>query len=400
MGLGWTLAESGAYHIPWSVALSERQERVLDLVLDRLSLLPATGPLRERLEQCLASVCQQERIRRDESWSGRVLFLAEKQAEGTGFFSHLLADDAVEEIAVSGIHAPVRVFVRGNGWQDTNAVITSAEFAVAAVNAMARPLGRRLTVRGPRLSAVLSDGSRLYACAAPLTPDGIQVSLRKFRKKPFSVRELVDAGFLLPIQAAFFSLALSSDAGLLVCGNTGSGKTTFLNAVFSFVPPRERVVLVEDVPELRLPHRHQARLLAGKGGIGPLVADTLRMRPDRLVVGEVRFAHEASALMDVLLSGSAKGAYATFHAQSAHHALSRLLFLGVSPMDLDALDLLVVLRRFSDAKTGTERRRLVELCAILDGKPVPVFCGKNVNPVFFRTAAFQKIAQSHGVDAA
>ncbi len=400
MALGWTLVESGAYRIPWDVGLSGRESVLLDAVLDAFALLPAEGPLKARLEACLVRVCRARRIRMDASWSERLLFLAERQAEGTGFFSHLLADDSVEEIAVSGVGAPVRVFVCGAGWKDTNAVVLLTDFAVSAVNALARPLGRRLTLRQPRLSAVLADGSRLHACAAPLTPDGIQISLRKFRKKPFTVAELVSCGFLSAQQAAFFSLALGSDAGLLVCGNTGSGKTTFLNALFDFVPPSERIVLVEDVPELRLRHAHQARLLASKGGLSALVADTLRMRPDRLVVGEVRTAAEASALMDALLSGSAKGAYATFHGQDAAHALSRLLFFGIAPLDLDALDLVAVLRRYSDAKTGKERRALLEVCAVRNAAAVPVFRGNKPNPAFFGTAAFLKIAQSHGLDAA
>ena len=134
----------------------------------------------------------------------------------------------------------------------------------------------------------------------------------------------------------------------MISGNTASGKTTTLNALFSFVPANERVLIAEETPEIMIPHAHQMRLVASREmgiGLKDLVYDTLRMRPDRMIVGEVRSREEAGALFDVLLAGQARGCYATFHAQSAEEARSRFRHLGVNPEDLSSLDCIVVQRR-------------------------------------------------------
>ena len=399
MGLGWTLALDGQYRVPWNVDLPERQRVLLDQLLASYAGPPSGQSVSEYVKQLLVRLCRLERVRYDESWAGPLCALALANLDGYGVLSYLLQDDQLEEIAVTGVNEPVYVYGRDVGWQATNAVLTDLDFAVQIVNRMAQPLGRRLTSRQPRLSAVLPDGSRLHACMAPVALSGIQISLRKFRKVPFSMRELVQSGFLSAPVAAFLQLALPADCSLLVAGNTGSGKTTFLNALSEFVPRHERVVVLEDAPELRWPHRHQARLLSGETPLGSLLADTLRMRPDRIIVGEVRTSPEASALFDVLLSGQAKGAFATFHAESASDALSRLEFMGVRAQDLDALQLVGVLQRYTSVRDGCEKRALVELSAVHRGRAVPVLDGRGkLLPDFFQTRAALRMQRGHGMD--
>ena len=400
MGLGWTLTAEGQYRVPWSVDLSERQQGLLDQVLASYAG-PAPGQsVLEYVRQLLTRLCRFERVRYDKAWAEPLCALAMANLDGYGVLSYLLQVDQLEEIAVVGLNVPIYVYDRKSGWQTTNAVLTDLDFAIQCVNRMAQPLGRRLTSRQPRLSAVLPDGSRLHACMAPVALSGIQISLRKFRKEPFSMRELVQSGFLSAPVAAFLQLALPSDCSLLVAGNTGSGKTTLLNALSEFVPLHERVVVLEDAPELRWPHCHQARLLSGGTPLSSLLADTLRMRPGRIIVGEVRTATEASALFDVLLSGQAKGAFATFHAESAADALSRLQSMGVRTLDLDALQLVCVLQRYTSVRDGCEKRALVELSAVHQGLAVPVLDGRGkVHPDFFQTRAASRMQRGHSMDA-
>lgn len=396
MGLGWTLRDDGPYRIVLSLPQG-RSAALLDAVLDSYAGPAAGQSVADAVRALMVQQCRLRRIRYDPAWAEPLCALALANLEGFGVLSYLLQDEGLEEIAVTGVNEPVFVYGRDVGWQATNAVLTDLDFAVQIVNRMAQPLGRRLTARQPRLSAVLQDGSRLHACIAPVALSGIQISLRKFRKDPFGMQELVGRGFLQPHAAAFLQRALPADCSLLVAGNTGSGKTTFLNALSEFVPDSERIVMLEDAPELRWPHhRHQVRLLTGTHALSALLADTLRMRPDRLVVGEVRTAPEASALFDVLLSGQAKGAYATFHADSAQDALSRLQFMGVRQADLDALQLVAVLQRFTDVSSGLERRAVTELCAVHHGMAVPVLdaAGK-VAADFWATRAAARMRRSH-----
>ncbi|MBI2445363.1 CpaF family protein [Candidatus Micrarchaeota archaeon] len=399
MGLGWTLRDDGQYRISWNLPQG-RQAEALDAVLDAYCG-PATGQsVADAVRDLMQQLCQSRRIRYDAAWAEPLCELALANLEGFGVLSYLLQDDQLEEIAVTGLDVPIYVYDRTVGWQSTNAALTDLDFAIQCVNRMAQPLGRRLTARQPRLSAVLPDGSRLHACIAPVALSGIQISLRKFRKEPYNLRELVAGGFLSPEAAAFFQWALPADCSLLVAGNTGSGKTTLLNALSGLIPKHERIVLLEDAPELRWPHSHQVRLLCGETPLSSLLVDTLRMRPDRIVVGEVRTAAEAAGLFDVLLSGQAKGAFATFHADSAADALSRLQFMGVRPADLDALQLITVLKRYTVLPDGFERRALMELCAVHQGHAVPVLDARGkLSADFCHTRAFARMRRSHGLTA-
>jgi flagellar protein FlaI len=168
---------------------------------------------------------------------------------------------------------------------------------------------------------------------------------------------------------------MQCDCSLLIAGNTASGKTTTLNALFSFIPSNERVIITEETPEINLPHKHQMRLVANRDmgiTLKDLVYDTLRMRPDRMVVGEVRNKEETEALFDVLLAGQARGSYATFHAQSAHEALSRLQSFGVRKEDLGSIDCIMVQRRMlmydAEKRKNSEVRRVVEIAEVTGGR--------------------------------
>lgn len=370
VGLGWKFVDGGRYKVRFP-RLSAGEERLACWLLERLVDEPVAE---ERLLALLKKVCVEKGLIVEKASGFRVLEVVKSAAFGFGVFDALLADDGLEEVSVVSVNSPIRVYVRKQGWRECDCVISSEDFLLSTINKMARPLGRRITSQHPRLNAVLPDGSRLHALVSPVALNGVELTLRKFKRDPLSVADFISSGTVSARAAAFLWLVMESDVSVMIAGNTGSGKTSFLNALFSFVPLGERVILVEESPELNIPHEHKVRLVASREsgvGLGDLVVDTLRMRPDRVVVGEVRSREEVAALFDSLLAGQAKGCYSTFHADSAGEALSRLKWLGVPEENLSALDLVVVLKRLS--APGREERRVLELCEVSGASAVPLF---------------------------
>jgi Flp pilus assembly CpaF family ATPase len=329
---------------------------------------PAESDVRGRLLEILEEICEEGGLLLGRDSVERILSIAEKNTAGYGVFDVFLKDDDIEEISVIGTNLPIYVFHRSHGWLKTNARITDKAFATNVINKMARPLGRRITYQYPRLNATLLDGSRLHASIAPLTLNDVEMTIRKFRSNPFTIGDIIANETLSAQAAAFLWLALYADVSLLIAGNTGSGKTTTLNALFSFVPETDRVIVTEETPEINIPHPHAVRIVANEElGIGmkEIVRDTLRMRPDRVIIGEVRSKEEVDALFDSLLAGQARGSYATFHGNSAQEAISRLTSLGARNEDLPAINLLLIQRRIPvyDARSrkAGEVRRVTEI---------------------------------------
>lgn len=299
--------------------------------------------------------------------------IAVMQVWGFGPLDVLLADDSLEEIALVGLNKPIYVYRRSEGWLETDCQFTSQESFINLVNKMARPIGRRLAYQTPRLNAVLPDGSRLHASMPPISQ--LELTIRKFRQNPISVPELISFGTFSPESLAFLWLAMQTDMSIVVVGNTASGKTSTLNALFSFVLLNERVLITEETPEINIPHKHKVLLLANPElGIemADLAADSLRMRPDRVVVGEARTPREAKALLDAITSGQAKGSYATFHADSGKEAIARLLSLGIPQTDVPSIDLIIVQKRIGGSKKGGEKRRVLEISEVRSEGKEPV----------------------------
>ena len=235
-----------------------------------------------------------------------------------GPMSFLLRDERIEEIAVIGIGSekPVQVYDTHFGWVKTNLYYTQEKVLKDLVNKMGREIGRRISFQTPSMNATLKNGSRLHAVFEPLAFRHPSITIRKFSALPFSPMDLLNFQAITPEALAFLEWCMKTDASVLVAGNTGSGKTSTLNALLSFIPADERIVMVEETPELRLMHNHIVRLKTAEHlnvSMKELIVNSLRMRPDRVVIGEVRKKEEAEALMDTLLAGQGKGSYATFH---------------------------------------------------------------------------------------
>lgn len=354
--------------------LSLAEAQLVHDVLEEFQLQAGKKNQSFSLTECLNRFVEKNQFELENEQAEYLLTALEKMAFGFGALDELLKEDELEEIVVTGIgkEQPVRVFHQSFGWLCTNLFFSDATTVKNLVNKMARNLGRRLSMQTPRINAVLENGSRIHAVIEPVSFRGPAVTIRKFRQKPFSPASLLRTQTIDSASLAFLWLALQTDCTILVCGNTGSGKTTTLNALFCFVPKNERIIIVEETPEIRLPHAHQVKLTSSPDlGIDmhSLIVDSLRMRPDRIVVGEMRTALETKAFVDTLLAGQGRGSFATFHAQSTLEAINRMKTMGVLEMDLASIDLVVVQKRwtFYNPNTGhaSEQRKIVEISELV-----------------------------------
>jgi pilus assembly protein CpaF len=259
----------------------------------------------------------------------RVLLLA----TGLGPLEPLLSDPSVDEVMVNG---PGEVYVERAGKLARAGVSFGSEGELMhAIERVLAPLGRRVDQASPLCDARLPDGSRVNVVIPPLSLSGPCMTVRRFRREGFSMRQLVAGGTLPGELSEFLALCVAARASVLVSGGTGSGKTTTLNALSGAIPGEERIVTIEDAAELRLRQRHVVRLearpanLEGRGEvtIRQLVVNALRMRPDRIVVGEVR-GPEALDMLQALNTGH-DGSLTTVHANSPPDALRRVETLAL-----------------------------------------------------------------------
>jgi pilus assembly protein CpaF len=291
-------------------------------------------------------------------------------ARGLGPLEPLLSDPSVDEVMVNG---PEAVYVERRGQLERTAVSFTGEAELLhAIERILAPLGRRVDEASPLCDARLPDGSRVHAVIPPLSLSGPCLTIRRFRREGFGLRDLVDRGTLEPNLAEFLALCVAAKAALLVSGGTGAGKTTTLNALSGAIPGEERIVTIEDAAELRLRQRHVVRLearppgLDGRGEvtIRALVRNALRMRPDRIVVGEVR-GPEALDMLQALNTGH-DGSLTTVHANSPEDALRRVetlaLMAGVGlphaavrEQVASAIDVVVHQTRLADGARVVER---------------------------------------------
>jgi pilus assembly protein CpaF len=290
-------------------------------------------------------------------------------ATGLGPLEPLLADPSVDEVMVNG---PADVYVERRGRLERVAVAFDGEVELMhAIERVLAPLGRRVDEAAPLCDARLPDGSRVNVVIPPLSLSGPCLTVRRFRSEGFSLRELVANGTLPAALAELLAVSVAARASVLVSGGTGSGKTTTLNALSGAIPGEERIVTIEDAAELRLRQRHVVRLearpanLEGRGEvtIRQLVRNALRMRPDRIVVGEVR-GPEALDMLQALNTGH-DGSLTTVHANSPEDALRRIETLAlmagiglphgaVREQAASALDLILHQSRLTDGSRAVE----------------------------------------------
>ncbi|MEK6806893.1 MAG: CpaF family protein [Pseudomonadota bacterium] len=251
---------------------------------------------------------------------------------GFGPIQPLIADETVNDIIVNG---PNKVFAERAGRLESVPVrFTDDAHVVRVIQRILSPIGRRVDESTPMVDARLADGSRVNAIIPPVALDGPCLSIRKFRKTPLSADDLLKSGSVSAAVLDYLRQRVESRASLIVVGGTGSGKTTFLNLLSQWIPSGERLITIEDAAELRLRHEHVVRLetrppnLEGQKAISArdLLRNALRMRPDRIIVGEVR-GDEVLDMLQAMNTGH-DGSMTTLHANSARDALRRLELLA------------------------------------------------------------------------
>jgi pilus assembly protein CpaF len=310
-----------------AAALRER------LVEDRRALAAAGSEPVGNFDEAVRALVEREAALLGAASRMEVAARIVRDSVGLGPLEELLADPEVEEVMVNG---PGTVYVERRGRIEPTAVAFGGEEDLRnAIERILAPLGRRVDELSPMVDARLADGSRVNVVIPPLAIDGPAVSIRRFGVARPGPRQLVELGTLSPAQMRLLEEAVAARRSVLISGGTGSGKTTLLNALSGFIAAGERVVTIEDAAELALRQRHVVRLesrpvgIEGRGEvtIRDLLRNALRMRPDRIVIGEVR-GPEALDLLSALNTGHA-GALCTAHANSPADALARLETLAL-----------------------------------------------------------------------
>ena len=322
----------GADLAPSHAAPPEAVEELRHLCLARIEPSAVAGLSPDRLEleveRLLGTLATERRLQLNGREQRALAADLVHDMIGLGPIETLLADDSINDIMING---PNRIFVERGG----KTVLSSVRFRDTAhlcgvCQRIAAAVGRRVDEASPMVDARLKDGSRVNIVFPPLALDGPYVSIRKFGKKTIDFERLIGFGALTPQVARILALGSSARLNVIISGGTGSGKTTLMNAMSRLIDPSERVVTVEDAAELQLQQPHVVRLetrppnLEGKGEINQrdLVRNALRMRPDRVIIGEVR-SGEAFDMLQAMNTGH-DGSMSTIHANTTRDALTRI----------------------------------------------------------------------------
>jgi pilus assembly protein CpaF len=330
--------------------------------------------VRRQIEELFGKIADEEGLALTRAERVRMLEQITDEILGLGPLEPLLRDETITEVMVNG---PQQVYIEREGLLElTNVTFQNDEHVMKIIQRIIAPIGRRVDESSPMVDARLADGSRVNAIIPPLSLVGPVITIRKFSATPFTVDDLVRFGTATPEMFEFLEACVKARLNIFVAGGTGSGKTTMLNILSSFIPDDERIVTIEDAAELQLRQEHVITLEArpanieGKGAIPirELVRNALRMRPDRIVVGECR-SGEALDMLQAMNTGH-DGSMSTGHANTPRDMLSRLeTMVLMAGMDLplraireqisSAVDLIVHQNRLKD---GT--RKIVNITEV------------------------------------
>lgn len=350
-------------------------QRIVDLVdmnaIGKLTQEAVTDQLTKLIEQLL----QQESVPLNQRERAQITQDVLHEVQGLGPLEPLLADATINDILVNGHE---RIFVERFGKLERTAVRFKDDAHLKKIiEKIVSRIGRRIDESVPMVDARLADGSRVNAIIPPLAIDGPSLSIRKFSKDPLQLRHLIEKRSLTPEIGDLLKAIVQARLNILISGGTGTGKTTMLNILSGFIPDDERIVTIEDAAELQLRQEHVVRLetrpanIEGKGEIAQreLVKNALRMRPDRIILGEVRGA-ESLDMLQAMNTGH-DGSLTTVHANSCRDALTRIETLvsmagfNLAPKAMrhyisSALDVIIQIARLSD---GT--RKLISVQEIV-----------------------------------
>ncbi len=294
---------------------------------------------------------------------------------GYGEIDPLIQDDELEEIMIIGTSKPIFVYHRKYGMMKTNLQFNDESELRDIIDSIARQINRRIDQESPILDGRLADGSRINATIPPVSADGPSLTIRKFRRDPLTIIDLINSKTISLDLAGFLWLCIDGlgvkSANAIISGGTSSGKTTTLNALSAFINPNERIITIEDTLELQIPHEHVIRMetrpanIEGKGELtmNDLVKNSLRQRPDRIIVGEVR-ADEAITLFTALNTGHS--GFGTLHSNDARETITRLTNdpMSVPEIMIQAIDFIIMQNRIY-TPSGVSFRRVSEVAEVV-----------------------------------
>jgi pilus assembly protein CpaF len=369
------VAQDSAAHDPYSELKTRIHHQCIQTLGAELFKREATGDLTERVTRAVTEqlVLDRTPLTRDER--RQIIREITDDILGYGPLEPFLRDDSVTEVMCNSFD---RIYVERNGKiERTHAAFADNSHLLRIIDKIVSQVGRRVDEASPMVDARLPDGSRVNAIIPPLALKGPTLTIRKFSRDPYTMNDLISFGSISPRAAQFLAACVKGKLNILVSGGTGTGKTTTLNAMSAFIPGDERIVTIEDAAELQLQQEHVITLesrppnIEGQGEIRirELVRNALRMRPDRIIVGEVR-GPETLDMLQAMNTGH-EGSLTTIHANSPRDALSRLetlvLTAGVElPLRAireqvsSAFDLLVQIGRLVDGS-----RRITHITEVL-----------------------------------
>ncbi len=287
-----------------------------------------------------------------------ITYIVQKSLD-LGFVDILIADSHIEELTINGANLSVMVYHRKFGWLKTNLKFLDDDEIKNIATRIALENKKFFSNLNPLLDAHLRGGHRVNATLESISTKGSSITIRRFSDTPWTVTDLVNSGTSSHLALALIWMAMENEFSLIVAGGTGSGKTSFLNAISTFIDAKQRIISVEDTREIRLPeYTHWVPMEArqpnqeGKGGVSmlDLIVNSLRMRPDRIIIGEIRKKAEAEVLFEAMRTGHS--VYGTFHATNANETVLRLSSspIEIPKFTLSALGLIVIQHR--DRKSG------------------------------------------------
>jgi len=295
---------------------------------------------------------------------------------GLGDLEMLLGDDRIEEICINSGGSPLIIYHRRHGWLKSNIVIPDEDDIFDYASQIGRRVGKDITNLNPLMDARLISGDRVMASVFPISSQGNTITIRKFARDPWTIVDFMSPEYntMSPEIAAFLWLCIQYELSIMVAGGTASGKTSTLNSLCAFIPPGQRIVSIEDTREIQLPSHLMLNWIQlttrdpnadGLGGVSmlDLIVSSLRMRPDRVIVGEIRNRDEAEVLFEAMHTGHS--VYSTMHADTCMHVKRRVTEppIQIPESELEALQ--VILTQFRDRLHGI--RRTFEIAEVLPG---------------------------------
>lgn len=356
-----------------------------------------TSDIRDKFKDEIEGLIHKYFPKTDEQTTDMLVNYLLEENLGLGKLELLLKDSNLEEIVVNNSEEPVWVYHKKHGWLKTNITIPTEDRIRHFSTMIGREVGKEITNLNPLMDAHLTTGDRVNATLEPISSFGNTITIRKFAEDPWTITKFIKLGTINPSAAALLWLAVQNELSVLIAGGTGSGKTSMLNVLSNFFPPNQRIISIEDTRELTLsknlhwvPLETRMPNPEGKGGVTmlDLLVNSLRMRPDRIVVGEIRRKKEAQVMLEAMHTGHSVNG--TIHANNAEEVITRLTN---PPIDLpkpiiSALGMILVQNR--NRRTG--KRRTLQIAEVLPNGDPHVLMRLNV-----QEDEIEKVAESETV---